>query len=169
MFKFFIISNNHASLHKVDAAISPVTADSEGDDEDDAFHAASDVRTSTHKKLMWQGQSNVIVAVRVRPLNSKEYRTTENVLKVLDENVVVVLDPTRKTRKKDILRKNRSREKQYAFDFAFGAEVPTSHVYDSTTKFLIDGVVNGFNATVFAYGATGVRAVLYIVKHVELV
>jgi hypothetical protein len=28
-------------------------------------------------------------------------------------------------------------------------------VYESTTKFLIGNVINGYNATVFAYGATG--------------
>ncbi len=28
-------------------------------------------------------------------------------------------------------------------------------VYNSTTRFLIDGVIEGYNATVFAYGATG--------------
>ena len=28
-------------------------------------------------------------------------------------------------------------------------------VYEKTTKFLIPNVVNGYNATVFAYGATG--------------
>jgi len=28
-------------------------------------------------------------------------------------------------------------------------------VYEHTTKFLLEGVANGFNATVFAYGATG--------------
>lgn len=28
-------------------------------------------------------------------------------------------------------------------------------VFTHTTKFLLDGVVNGYNATVFAYGSTG--------------
>lgn len=28
-------------------------------------------------------------------------------------------------------------------------------MYEHTTKFLLEGVANGFNATVFAYGATG--------------
>jgi kinesin family protein 18/19 len=28
-------------------------------------------------------------------------------------------------------------------------------VFEKTTRFLLEGVVNGFNATVFAYGATG--------------
>jgi kinesin family protein 18/19 len=28
-------------------------------------------------------------------------------------------------------------------------------VYNDTVSFLIEGVIDGFNATVFAYGATG--------------
>lgn len=32
---------------------------------------------------------------------------------------------------------------------------PLVQVYNHTTKFLIDGVLDGYNATVFAYGATG--------------
>jgi len=28
-------------------------------------------------------------------------------------------------------------------------------VFSKTTKFLCDGVLNGYNATVFAYGSTG--------------
>ena len=107
------------------------------------------------KKSIWSGQGNIIVAVRVRPLNRHERRTTNNVLRVLDNNVVVVLDPTEKRREKDILRMNRSREKHFAFDYAFGPNITTEKVYQKTTKLLIEGVINGFNATVFAYGATG--------------
>ena len=29
------------------------------------------------------------------------------------------------------------------------------NVFESTTKFLIEGIINGYNATVFVYGATG--------------
>ena len=33
--------------------------------------------------------------------------------------------------------------------------VDNKQVYEETVSFLIDGVMDGFNATVFAYGATG--------------
>ncbi|KAJ0400196.1 hypothetical protein P43SY_009513 [Pythium insidiosum] len=49
----------------------------------------------------------------------------------------------------------RSREKRYAFDYVFTPEDGQQTVYHHTTKFLIHGVLNGFNATVFAYGCTG--------------
>jgi kinesin family protein 18/19 len=44
---------------------------------------------------------------------------------------------------------------RYAFDHAFDASVSTAEVYARTTKFMIQGVLDGFNATVFAYGQTG--------------
>ena len=53
------------------------------------------------------------------------------------------------------LRKHRSREKHFAFDYAFDENVETLKVFNLTTQFLIGGVLNGFNSTVFAYGATG--------------
>lgn len=55
----------------------------------------------------------------------------------------------------DILRANRSREKQFVFDCTFDGNATQQDVYESTTKFLIQNVTNGYNATVFAYGATG--------------
>jgi kinesin family protein 18/19 len=64
-----------------------------------------------------------------------------------------VLDPSAES--DDILRVNRAHDRRYAFDFAFDADTSQNTLYENTTRFLIDGVVNGFNATVFAYGATG--------------
>jgi kinesin family protein 18/19 len=55
----------------------------------------------------------------------------------------------------EAFRQHRSREKHYAFDYAFGENSTQVEVFDKTTRFLIDGVLQGFNATVFAYGATG--------------
>lgn len=49
----------------------------------------------------------------------------------------------------------REKEKTYAFDYAFDQDVEQEYIFDLTTKFLIEGVMTGFNATVFAYGATG--------------
>jgi len=110
---------------------------------------------------MWAGKSKVLVAVRVRPMNTKEKSSTRNVVRVVDDKMVVVLDrkdsagQNKKRQRDDVLSKSRSREKRYAFDFAFGPASSTSEVYERTTRLLIDGVVIGYNATVFAYGATG--------------
>merc|ERR1711871_74704 len=75
-------------------------------------------------------------------------------VRVLDSKVIVILDPSAND-KHDVLRANRNREKQYAFDYVFEQAASQESVYHHTTKFLIHGVLDGFNATVFAYGQTG--------------
>jgi kinesin family protein 18/19 len=65
------------------------------------------------------------------------------------------MDPADILPDKNALGKNRSKEKQYAFDYAFDKDTSQVDVFLQTTKFLCDGVLNGYNATVFAYGATG--------------
>ena len=60
------------------------------------------------------------------------------------------MDPSDILQDKGTLGKNRSKEKQYAFDFAFDKETGQIEVFTRTTKFLTDGVLNGYNATVFA-------------------
>ena len=54
-----------------------------------------------------------------------------------------------------MLGKDRTKEKQYAFDAAFDQDAPQLEVFKNTTKFLCEGVLNGYNSTVFAYGQTG--------------
>jgi len=54
-----------------------------------------------------------------------------------------------------VFRAKRSREKRYAFDYVFDDKCEQRFVYERTTKPLINIVMSGYNATVFAYGATG--------------
>ena len=106
---------------------------------------------------MQQGSSNILVSVRVRPLSKKELDyDTRCLVHVLDPNLVVLLDPSAEiTLPEDSFRQNRSREKQYAFDLAFDPSSTQGQIFEKTTKFLIEGVASGYNATVFAYGSTG--------------
>ena len=99
-----------------------------------------------------------MVAVRLRPLIDREISEGQfNLVKILDEKIVVLRDPSEFTDEnaQNELRKNRNREKQFAFDYAFDQDIDTVKVFNLTTQFLIEGVLNGFNSTVFAYGATG--------------
>lgn len=68
--------------------------------------------------------------------------------------MVVLMDPLEDP--DDILRANRSREKQYVFDLGFDGNTTQEEVYISTCRLLIPNVIKGFNASVFAYGATGI-------------
>ena len=113
----------------------------------------NEIEMDEHMKAMWAGQSNVLVAVRVRPLMKHDV-VKKSCVRVLDTNVVVIVDPASGD-KQDILRANRSREKQYAFDYVFEPKSSQETTYLHTAKFLIHGILDGFNATVFAYGQTG--------------
>ena len=50
---------------------------------------------------------------------------------------------------------NQIKEQQFFFDHVFGKNTSQQEIYTKTTKPLLDGIIEGFNATVFAYGATG--------------
>jgi len=64
-------------------------------------------------------------------------------------------DDRRRRRQQDHLRSKRPAERQYVFDAAFGADSTQGEVYERTTKPLVEAVLDGYNACVFAYGATG--------------
>ena len=50
---------------------------------------------------------------------------------------------------------HRSKEQRFYFDRIFNPKASTQQVYERTCSQLIDSVVKGFNACVFAYGTTG--------------
>ena len=98
----------------------------------------------------------MIVAVRLRPLNNKEIDREEfEIVRIMNNKLVILMDPLEILNAKGELGKNRSKEKQYAFDYAFNAETGQQEIFESTSKFLVEGILEGYNATVFAYGATG--------------
>uniref|UniRef100_F7AFU9 Kinesin-like protein n=1 Tax=Xenopus tropicalis TaxID=8364 RepID=F7AFU9_XENTR len=94
------------------------------------------------------------VALRIRPINEAELGEGATIIAhKVDEQMVVLMDPMEDP--DDVLRANRSREKSYMFDVAFDYTATQDTVYRLTTKGLIEGVISGYNATVFAYGPTG--------------
>ena len=72
--------------------------------------------------------------------------------------MVVLMDATNLKQKRgpsNPLHKRRNNDRQYVFDATFGADSTQQEVYVKTTQPLIQSVLQGYNATVFAYGATG--------------
>ena len=74
---------------------------------------------------------------------------------MINIQLIVLLDPHDDN--DDILRVNRSREKQYIFDHIFYPNATQEEVYYAAVeeKNIIESVLSGHNCTVFAYGATG--------------
>ncbi|EGX48516.1 hypothetical protein AOL_s00080g145 [Orbilia oligospora ATCC 24927] len=52
-------------------------------------------------------------------------------------------------------RGKQQKDMKFGFDKVFDENAQQGEVYEQTTKNLLDSVLDGFNATVFAYGATG--------------
>jgi kinesin family protein 18/19 len=110
--------------------------------------------------------SNVKVVVRVRPLNAMEssgnHRT---VVRPMDERVVVFdphddfdansFIPSKRTRRRSNILDRRVKDLRFIFDRVFDETATNQDIFDHSTKTIIDGVLNGYNCTVFAYGATG--------------
>ena len=94
------------------------------------------------------------VALRIRPMAEDEImQGAQPAAYKVENNMVVLLDPSDDP--DDILRANRSREKQFVFDITFDGNCTQQDVFQATTRDLIPNVTNGYNATVFAYGPTG--------------
>jgi kinesin family member 18/19 len=51
----------------------------------------------------------------------------------------------------------RYKDQRYTFDRVFDEHTPQSEVFEKSTKPLLDGLLDGFNATVFAYGVSNVE------------
>lgn len=108
--------------------------------------------------------SNVKVVVRVRPLNSME-ATNRNVVLPMDERVVVFdpqdnLDannfiPSKRPRRRSNILDRRAKDLRFIFDRVFDERATNQDIFEHSTKTITDGVLNGYNCTVFAYGATG--------------
>ncbi|KAJ3087228.1 Kinesin-like protein kif19, partial [Quaeritorhiza haematococci] len=123
------------------------------EDLDQFLEAVSNIPTDSFVRIRTVNFNRFVkVALRIRPLSSKEL-AKDNVTVAaqrLDDQSVLTIDPYDEA--EDVLRKDRPRERVYNFDYVFGETASQVEVFDKTTKFLIDFVVKGFNATVFAYG-----------------
>jgi len=114
-------------------------------------------------------ESNILVAVRIRPLTQKEQQSTPDLTRVEDNLIVrvirqIVYDPVdlqfenENKINMDVL--HRSKEQRYAFDKIFKNAV-NEQIYrlrgkvSETCQALVEPVMSGFNGTVFAYGPTG--------------
>lgn len=84
-----------------------------------------------------------------------------NIINVVDDKMLIFDPPetnplTRMHQKAfHSIPNSRLREHRFVFDKLFNTEATQVDVFQDTTKSLLTNVLDGFNATVFAYGATG--------------
>jgi hypothetical protein len=101
-------------------------------------------------------QNNFRARHRIRPPSAPE-QSTEKVVEVIDEQSLV-FDPwhlSKETRKKGVPLSHRPKNITYGFDHVFGDKATQEEVYHGATDGIVASVLDGYNATVFAYGATG--------------
>ena len=85
------------------------------------------------------------VAVRCRPLNQREISQNEaKIVQINDKNGSI-----------SITNPSDNQPVQFTFDFAYDETCKQKDVYEKTAAPLVDNVLQGFNATIFAYGQTG--------------
>lgn len=120
--------------------------------------------TKSCDKFSSGGSANIRVAVRVRPENEREKAGAyNNVINVVDDKMLI-FDPKedqddffyqgKKQGRRD-LNKRENKDKKFAFDAVFAPGSTNQQVFEGTTKDLVETVFNGYNCSVFAYGATG--------------
>ena len=89
---------------------------------------------------MKTSQSNIKVAIRIRPLLEKEINNKDFEVIKKDGNILHAFDPieeqTKIIKKKNLEIYHRSRQQQYAFDYIFKKE-RIEQIYQNTTKKLI--------------------------------
>lgn len=125
-------------------------------------------RPSTPRRSQVNGEkekeNNMKVVVRVRPANEMEIcKQSSTVVRVMDERMLVFdpkddsvdyLSGDQRRRQPQFLTR-RARDLRFMFDRVFDHETSNRDVFEHTTKTIVDGVLGGYNCTVFAYGATG--------------
>ncbi|XP_076649497.1 kinesin-like protein KIF18A [Halictus rubicundus] len=122
--------------------------------------------TSTALNIQTQpgSQTSIKVIVRVRPQNERELQANcKSVVKVFDDKMLI-FDPKEEEnpffyhgvaqKGRDLLRKQ-NKELQFIFDKIFNMHSTNSDVFEGSTKDLIASLLDGYNCSVFAYGATG--------------
>ncbi|KAK3873312.1 hypothetical protein Pcinc_021669, partial [Petrolisthes cinctipes] len=83
----------------------------------------------------------VRVAVRLRPLNTKELREgCQECIEITNDSPQVVVTGT---------------DKAFTYDYAYPADSSQGYVYETAVKNVVKNLFKGYNVTVLAYGQTG--------------
>ncbi|KAK3939986.1 kinesin-like protein 6 [Diplogelasinospora grovesii] len=115
--------------------------------------AAQLVRNDDNTLFLGDGS---LAAAPTPKLNQRGIRS---VIKVVDDRCLVFDppedNPVQKFSRSVVPMGKKVKDQVFAFDRIFDENASQVDVYEGTTKNLLDSVLDGYNATVFAYGATG--------------
>ena len=93
--------------------------------------------------------ANVLVAVRMRPLNTREKGLGDDVVVKISKDVVGKVEMLRTSDMEETDYRN------FKFDFSYDQDCRQEDVYNDVGQPLLDKAFDGFNGTIFAYGQTG--------------
>ncbi|KAK9500444.1 hypothetical protein O3M35_001707 [Rhynocoris fuscipes] len=109
-------------------------------------------------------KSKVKVFIRVRPFNEREQSCgCSKILNIVDKTSLV-FDPKVSNepffyqgtvQKGRDMTKKVNKDMLFEFDQVFGEDSTNDEVYEATTKNMVPSLFDGYNCSVFAYGATG--------------
>ncbi|KAL7949754.1 P-loop containing nucleoside triphosphate hydrolase protein [Trichoderma barbatum] len=93
------------------------------------------------------------------PTPKLHQRGIRSVIKVIDDRCLIFDppedSPVQKFSRTVIPASKKVKDQVFAFDRVFDDNTTQAEIYEGTTRGLLDSVLDGYNATVFAYGATG--------------
>ncbi|KAH6639293.1 P-loop containing nucleoside triphosphate hydrolase protein [Boeremia exigua] len=112
--------------------------------------------TKTDDSTLFLGEGSLAAAPTPRITSKGGIRP---VIKVLDERCLIFDppedNPVHRAGRSYAPQGKRVKDQTFAFDRVFDDTTSQADIYESTAKPLLDNVLDGYNATVFAYGATG--------------
>ncbi|XP_055613554.1 kinesin-like protein KIF17 [Uranotaenia lowii] len=88
---------------------------------------------------------NVKVVVRCRPMNKREQQAGYKNIIQIDNSCVNLDNPS----------DSNAPQKSFKFDNTYGYAATTENIYSDICYPLVESVLEGYNATIFAYGQTG--------------
>lgn len=107
---------------------------------------------------------SIKVIVRVRPPNERELQDNSRTAIEIVDDKMLIFDPKEQAtpfffhnvaqKGRDMLKKQ-NKQLQFIFDRVFDSTSTNTDVFEGSTKNLINSLLDGYNCSVFAYGATG--------------
>ncbi|KAG8226485.1 hypothetical protein J437_LFUL007367 [Ladona fulva] len=136
-----------------------------------AFSPGKNIRRSIGKRKSLRRHSiepsfnaNIKVVIRVRPIgNNDSEENVRSCVKVVNDQILV-FDPSEEVddfyfqgvrQKCRDMTKKAHKDLQFAFDKVFDTHATNEQVFCGSTKDIIGSLLDGYNCSVFVYGATG--------------